>query len=109
MPFPSSFEWHAIRDGVAEFMPDGCVLTSARDPTQPVSDKTRQNVEAFNHAASSGPFGPGTDKLILRPTDELPEKYLPPGSKRDHWWTYLASQPLPTAYSSRQSRQLFDL
>ena len=94
-------------NSIAEFMPDGCVLTSARDPTQPVSDATRRNVEAFNHAASSGPFGPGTDKLILTPTDELPEKYLPPGSKRDHWWTYLASQPLPTPQGNHASYTTF--
>ena len=94
-------------NSVAEFMPDGCVLTSARDPTQPVSDATRRNVEAFNHAASSGPFGPGTDKLILIPTGELPEKYVPPGSKRDHWWTYLASQPLAASQGNHASYSTF--
>ena len=92
--------WHSY-NSVAEFMPDTAVLASAKDPTKPVPDTTRKDVLAFQHVAThTGPFGPGTDKLVLTPHEDLPIKHLPPGSKRDHWWTYLSSQSL-TASTGR--------
>ena len=80
---------------IAEYMPDQCILASERDPTVPVSSSVRTAVKSYKAAAeSTGPFGPGTEKLVLSADEDLIVKYLPPCVPKDHYWTYLASQSL---------------
>ncbi len=93
---------------IAEHMPHEYILASEKNPTMSVPSSTREALDAFKKASeSSGPFGPGTDKLVLTPSEELPVKYLPPSMKKDHWWTYLTSQSLTARNGKHASYSTF--
>ena len=86
--------WH-VYSSLAEHMPDQDILVDEINPLAPVPDSAKKNVASFRaaqdntnnfaHAPSS------TNGMLLQPTEDCPKRWLPPGSMRDIWWTYVAS------------------
>ena len=86
--------WH-VYSSLAEHMPDQDILVDEINPLAPVPDSAKKNVASFRaaqdntnnfaHAPSS------TNGMLLQPTEDCPRRWMPPGSKRDIWWTYVAS------------------
>ncbi len=97
--------WH-VYWSLGETLPEEPVLLDSSDPLTPAPGSARASLRAFSTAVhKSGPSGPGTEGLLLEPHEDLPTRWLPPGSMRDHFWTYKVSatesgQPAPGSYST---------
>ena len=76
---------------LAETFPDEPVILNSSDPLQRATPSQAEGVQKFQQAQKQGRVGLGTEDLMLEPTDDLPVRHLPPGAKRDQWWTYLAT------------------
>lgn len=82
--------WH-VYTSLAEALPVEDIVLDASDPLVPAPGSAKESVAAFQRALrQSTQSGPGLESLV-EPTEDMPVRYLPPGAKRDHWWTYVAT------------------
>ena len=77
---------------VAEELPEEppCLI-NAKHPLVPATKKQKTSVERFHAVQQASLHGPGFETFMLEASPDLPVRYLPPGAKRDAWWSYLAS------------------
>ncbi len=65
------------------------IILDFANPCRPVPDSLKQCVRAYRQATEGAD---GFPTAVLEPTANLPRLELPPGSKRDYWWHYLACE-----------------
>ena len=63
------------------------VILDNRNPCRPVPDSLKESVQAYRNAVEGAD---GFPQYVLEPTGNLPCVELPPGSRRDYCWHYLA-------------------
>ena len=86
----------AVYNSHAETRADD-VVVDAHDPLQTPSATSRAQLAAFRSASeasnlpSNVTFGPNGKGFTIEPTEDTPLRWLPPGSKMDVWWLYLAN------------------
>ncbi len=76
---------------LGETFPDEPIVLNAENPLKRAPESQTENVQKFHATQQQSRFGPGTEELMLEPSEDLPVRYLPPGVKKDQWWTYLAT------------------
>ena len=80
----------------AEPMPTNDVVLDEANPLAPVPDSVKSMLASFRAAQGSllqdpVPAHSKEGSFMIEPTEDCPVHWLPPGSRRDAWWLYLAT------------------